>query len=170
MPNLGKYKVLIIILNLVLLLVYYNYSVLQKEQLLKDGQLILFRLAPVDPRSLMQGDYMVLNYEITQNIAELRRVEGELQKRGYVVFSLDQHQVAHYIRIQDGSIPLNSSEYLIKYTSPNGYNVRLGAESYFFQEGHAQRYEQAKYGGLKVDVQGNSVLAGLYNEEFQKIE
>ncbi|MFX7329222.1 GDYXXLXY domain-containing protein, partial [Acinetobacter baumannii] len=34
----------------------------QKEMLLKEGQLVLLPLAPVDPRSLMQGDYMALRY------------------------------------------------------------------------------------------------------------
>ena len=53
-----KYSSILIIANLVLLLVYFNWSVYQKEQTLKEGQLVLLQLAPVDPRSLMQGDYM----------------------------------------------------------------------------------------------------------------
>ena len=58
-----KYSSILIIANLVLLLVYFNWSVYQKEQTLKEGQLVLLQLAPVDPRSLMQGDYMRLNYK-----------------------------------------------------------------------------------------------------------
>ena len=50
----------IILINLILLLVYFNGSILSKEDLLKNGKLILLELAPVDPRSLMQGDYMSL--------------------------------------------------------------------------------------------------------------
>ena len=53
-----KYSRILIIANLILLLGYFNWSVYKKEQTLKDGQLILLQLAPVDPRSLMQGDYM----------------------------------------------------------------------------------------------------------------
>ena len=55
-----KYSRILIIANLILLLGYFNWSVYQKEQTLKEGQLVLLQLAPVDPRSLMQGDYMGL--------------------------------------------------------------------------------------------------------------
>ena len=58
-----KYSRILIIANLILLLGYFNWSVYKKEQTLKDGQLILLQLAPVDPRSLMQGDYMRLSYK-----------------------------------------------------------------------------------------------------------
>lgn len=36
------------------------------ERILSMGQPVLLRLAPVDPRSLMQGDYMRINYEVTR--------------------------------------------------------------------------------------------------------
>ena len=43
-----KYSRILIIANLILLLGYFNWSVYKKEQTLKDGQLILLQLAPVD--------------------------------------------------------------------------------------------------------------------------
>ncbi|WP_351125065.1 GDYXXLXY domain-containing protein, partial [Shewanella sp. T24-MNA-CIBAN-0130] len=46
-----------------------NYKIFQQEQLLANGEIILFELAPVDPRSLMQGDYMALNYDIARVIS-----------------------------------------------------------------------------------------------------
>ena len=57
-----KQSRILIITNLLLLLGYLNWSIYQKEQTLRDGQLVLFELAPVDPRSLMHGDYMSLRY------------------------------------------------------------------------------------------------------------
>ena len=41
-----------------------NYKVQQFEDVLATGKPIVLKIAPVDPRSLMQGDYMVLNYAI----------------------------------------------------------------------------------------------------------
>ena len=160
-----KYKWIIILLNLVLLLVYFNYSIFSKEQLLKDGQLIFLELAPVDPRSLMQGDYMVLRYKISDDV----RYEN-IPKRGYCVVQLDHSGIAHKIRFQEDINPLNKGEHLIEYTSPDRWNVNIGAESFFFQEGHAEKYEKAKYGGVKTDKKGNSLLTGLYNEQLKKIE
>lgn len=160
-----KYKWIIILLNLVILLVYFNYSVAKKEELLKDGQLVLLQLAPVDPRSLMQGDYMNLRYSISQNI----NVE-HLSKRGYCVVRLDNKGIAERIRFQQEKTPLNKGEYVIKYTASNEWNINIGAESFFFQEGHAEKYEKAKYGGVKIDKNGNSLLVGLYDEHLNNIK
>ena len=160
-----KYKWLIIVLNLILLLVYFNYSVIKKEELLKDGQLVLLKLAPVDPRSLMQGDYMALRYDISENIDY-----NKMPKRGYCVVRLDSCGVAEKVRFQKDIVPLNKGEMLIKYSASDRWNVNIGAESFFFQEGHAEKYEQAKYGGIKIDGKGNSLLIGLYDEQRKKIE
>ena len=51
-----KYSRILIIANLILLLGYFNWSVYQKEQTLKEGQLVLLQLAPVDPRRRRAGD------------------------------------------------------------------------------------------------------------------
>lgn len=160
-----KYKWIIVLLNLLLLLVYFNHSISKKEELLKDGQLILLELAPVDPRSLMQGDYMTLRYKISEDIDF-----DNVPKRGYCVVRLESSGIANKIRFQKDLTPLNEGEHLIEFTSSDKWNVNIGAESYFFQEGQAEKYEKAKYGGVKIDKNGNSLLIGLYNEQLQKIE
>ena len=160
-----KYNRLIIFLNLLLLLLYINHSVMKKEEILKDGQLVLLELAPVDPRSLMQGDYMALRYAVSRNIDY-----DSLPKRGYCVVRVDTNGVADKVRFQKDLTPLNDGEYLINYTSPDRWNLNVGAESFFFQEGQAEKYEKAKYGGIKIDKSGNSLLIGLYDEQRKKIE
>lgn len=162
---MNKYKWLIILLNLVLLLVYFNYSVMEKETLLKNGQPILLKLTPVDPRSLMQGDYMNLRYEISDNM----NME-KLPKRGYCVIKLDSKGIAERVRFQKDPTPLKTGEYLIKYSSPNQWRINIGAESFFFQEGQAEKYDKAVYGGIKTDQSGNSLLIGLYDEHLKLIK
>ncbi len=160
-----KYKWIIVLLNLVLLLIYFNHSIAKKEELLKDGQLVLLELAPVDPRSLMQGDYMALRYKISENIDF-----DNMPKRGYCVVVLDQNNRANKVRFQKDFTPLNKDEHLIEYTASDKWNINIGAESFFFQEGQAGKYEKAKYGGVKIDKDGNSLLVGLYDEQLRKIE
>ncbi|MDE6162343.1 MAG: GDYXXLXY domain-containing protein, partial [Bacteroides sp.] len=84
-----KYSRILIIANLILLLGYFNWSVYQKEQTLRNGQLVLFELAPVDPRSLMQGDYMRLNYKE----ASSDLVNEQNDTRGYAILQTDSNQV-----------------------------------------------------------------------------
>jgi uncharacterized membrane-anchored protein len=158
-----KLKWIIVLLNCVLLLFFFNRSVLSKESLLKDGKLMLLELAPVDPRSLMQGDYMSLRYAIVQGIAV-----DSVFPRGFVVVKLRSNGVAERIRIQENETPLIPGECAIRYTS-GSWSLKLGAESFFFQEGQSDKYANAKYGGLKADSNGETVLVGLFDEHLKQI-
>ena len=160
-----KYSRILIIVNLILLLGYFNWSVYQKEQTLKDGQLVLLQLAPVDPRSLMQGDYMRLNYkEASSNLPD-----EQTDTRGYAILRTDSNQVGEIVRLQNTLEPVNDNELVIRYQIINR-RLFLGAESFFFEEGQDTLYQKAVYGGLKVDDKGQSLLVGLYDEDFHLIQ
>lgn len=160
-----KYSRILIIVNLILLLGYFNWSVYQKEQTLKDGQLVLLQLAPVDPRSLMQGDYMRLNYkEASSNLPD-----EQTDTRGYAILRTDNNQVGEIVRLQNTLEPVNDNELVIKYKIINR-RLFLGTESFFFEEGQDTLYQKAVYGGLKVDDKGQSLLVGLYDEDFHLIQ
>ena len=154
-----------IIVNLILLLGYFNWSVYQKEQTLKDGQLVLLQLAPVDPRSLMQGDYMRLNYKE----ASSDLLDEQTGTRGYAILRTDSNQVGEIVRLQNTLEPINDNELVIKYKIINR-RLFVGAESFFFEEGQDTLYQKAVYGGLKVDDKGQSLLVGLYDEDFHLIQ
>lgn len=160
-----RYSRILIIVNLVLLLGYFNWSVYKKEQTLKDGQLVLLQLAPVDPRSLMQGDYMRLNYKEASSYL----VDEQTATRGYAILQTDSNQVGGIVRLQNALEPVNSNELVIKYKIVNN-RLFLGAESFFFEEGQDTLYQKAMYGGLKVDDKGQSLLVGLYDENFHSIQ
>lgn len=159
-----NWKIIIIAINVVGLLAFTNFSIFQKEQTLEKGQLVLLDLRPADPRSLMQGDYMNLRYAIMNDIDA-----QEIPTRGFVVVTLDSNNVAALVRTQKLAQPLFDGEHAIKYYAQD-WDVSIGAESYFFQEGHAERFDVARYGALKVDKSGESVLFGLYDEGFRHIQ
>lgn len=159
-----KYK-WVIIVNLIVVLIFFNLSVVKKEKILSDGKLILLELAPVDPRSLMQGDYMDLRYAIGDDVKYVKNL-----KRGFLVVELQENGVAERRRIQEKVTKLNKNEYLIEFNTRDWSGIQIGAESFFFQEGDAEKYEKAKYGGLKVDNKGNSVLIGLYDVNLKEIK
>jgi len=161
-----KYKNYIILLNLVIVLFLFNKSVLHKEETLKNGKLVLLKLAPVDPRSLMQGDYMRLRYAIARNIPK----DSISSKRGYCIVELDEKGIAQKKRFQNEVSPITDDEYAIRYNAKKWGNLDIGAESYFFQEGQSDKYEKAKYGGLMIDENGKSILEGLYDKDLQRIE
>jgi uncharacterized membrane-anchored protein len=142
-----------------------NWLIWEKEILLDEGQTMFLRLAPRDPRSLIQGDYMVLRYEIAGEVAARHR--DDLPARGNIVVRLDSRDVARFVRLDRGG-PLDEGERLLAYKRRG--RLRLGAESFFFQEGHAKHYESAaRYGELKVAPSGKSVLVGLRDENLEPL-
>ena len=164
---MSRIKKVIILVNLVLLLGYINWSIAAKEETLESGRLVLLELAPVDPRSLMQGDYMRLNYAISVRPDSSKKIS----KRGYCIVKIDANKVARLVRYQDELHPLKEGEQPIRYFYGGSrfMPVNLGAESYFFEEGTGKKYERAKYGGLKIDSEGNSILTGLYDDRYRLI-
>ncbi len=162
----------IIVLTTVVVLVTVNWAVWQKERHLSEGEIVYLELAPVDPRSLMQGDYMALNFalgnQIQSALYQSERDEDSLKAlNGYVVVRLDEQRIAHFQRLDDGS-SLGDDERRLRYRLRNG-QVRFATDAFFFQEGHGERYEPARYGQFRVNTKGEPLLVALYNAELTKL-
>ncbi len=142
-----------------------NWLIFQKEQLLREGKSVYLRLVPVDPRSLMQGDYMILRYQISTQAEQKRK---DIPSNGRLVLLVDNKGIASFRRFAQNSETLGPNEIFFQYKYRKGH-VKLGAESFFFQEGHGVYYERARYAELKVTPAGNAVLVGLCNDAVQRI-
>jgi uncharacterized membrane-anchored protein len=154
----------VIFAGLALVLVTLTALVIRKELVLARGTLVLLELAPVDPRSLIQGDYMVLDYAISRELGR----QDTLPPDGHLVLQLDEHGVGRFVRLHEPGTSLGPGEQLLRYRVRKG-RVRLGAEAFFFQEGHAEHYTGAKYGALRVAPSGDSVLVGLRDAKRQPL-
>jgi len=159
---MSKYATWLVLAGLVLVVGAANYTIRDRQQVVDTGQPILLELRPVDPRSLMQGDYMTLRY--AEPLFPNQKARGTLSRRGAFIVKLDADNVAKYSRLDDGT-PLAMNEVRLKYKllDERG-SIRLGAESFFFEEGQADVYNGARFGVLHVDASGNSVLVGLADE------
>jgi len=146
-------------LGLVLTLGAANYDIIGKQRIVEDGARILLPIRPADPRSLLQGDYMTLRYAPTALPPDA--LSESLPRRGTAIVKLDADGVAEFARLDDGAA-LNDGERRLKYKRRlYEHEVSYGADSFFFQEGDADRYAQAKYSVLRVDAEGNNILVGL---------
>jgi uncharacterized membrane-anchored protein len=144
-----------------------NYSIVAKERLLAGGAVVFLELAPVDPRSLMQGDYMALRFRIANDAAPaLRGPQGALTD-GRIVAALDGLGVASYRRLHAGE-PVASNEVLLRYRMRNG-EMKFATNAYFFQEGTARRYEAARYGEFRVAPDGDLLLTGLRDKDLKSL-
>ena len=149
-------SVIVVALTIVIL-VLFNISIYDREQTIANGETLFLELAPVDPRSLMQGDYMRLRYAI-ERTAPVDRLEDH-ERRGYLVIRANSAKVAQFFRFHDGE-PLNPNEKLVRFHKQ--YNqIRIVPDAFFFQEGHAALYDAARYGAFRFDDRGRHVLVGL---------
>ena len=173
-----------------------NYKVQQFEDVLATGKPVVLKIAPVDPRSLMQGDYMVLNYAIlsefqqsqvlsesnesldsnepidtvesneTTGIDESSRPSG---KKAYILVHLDKNHVATFCEEQS-EIPTD-----FKHCTPNVYlpiryngswHPKLPSQDYFFAEGKGEHYAQAEYAEYRFK-DGILLLARLLDKDLK---
>jgi len=144
----------------VLVLLATHLAIVQKEALLANGRVVLLELAPVDPRSLVQGDYMALQFRLADDVLAVERAMAAAgSSDGRLVLRNDANGVARLARRDDGRA-LQPGEFLLRYRVRHGV-VRFATDAYFFQEGTAARYEAARYGEFRVDDDGDAILTGL---------
>lgn len=156
--------------GLLLVLVAAGWSVLENERILADGQVVRLALAPVDPRSLMQGDYMALNYAVQDRLRDSRPFED-----GFVVVQVDARGVGAFVRTQPRAAPVSPDEvalrYRVRYDSRRSIrnSLRFATNAFFFEEGSGPRYEQAKYGEFRVGPNGEPRLVALLDGELARL-
>lgn len=168
------YKI-IAVAALILTLSAVNWSIVSKEKHLSDGKTIYLELAPRDPRSLMQGDYMALNFsianELQRTLAVTRNTQESVQDtgniNGVVVVTLDERNVAKYRRIDNDEI-LADNEIKIQFRVRDK-KVKFATNAFFFQEGKASIYQPARYGQFKVDDNGELLLAAMYDKDLKEL-
>src|SRR5688572_30368159 len=138
----------LIVLGALLVFGSVNYSIFAKERVRNHGEVIYLELAPVDPRSLMQGDYMALRFTVQTHF---RRDTAD----GRIPLQLDERRVATLAYLS------NEAPIRVRYRVRND-GIWLGTNAYFFEEGTAGRYADARYGKFRVDAEsGEAVLVAL---------
>lgn len=152
----------LIVLGALLVLGAVNVAIVGKERIKREGEVVYLPLAPVDPRSLMQGDYMALRFAMADEIARRDAAHHRLQRgeSALAAVSLDARRIA---TLADD--PARASIQL-RYRLRGG-SVWLGTNAFFFEEGSAKRFQDAKYGEFRVDREsGEAVLVGLRSDKL----
>lgn len=138
-----------------------NHAIYTKERVIRSGETIYLELAPVDPRSLMQGDYMALRFQLASEIEDARS-SGRLRTDDALApLQLDESRIAR--------LGTSDADPQIRFRIRQG-GVWLGTNAYFFEEGSAERYTSARFGEFKLDpASGEAVLVGLRDEELRAL-
>jgi uncharacterized membrane-anchored protein len=151
----------LILLGAVIVLAAIDVSIAGKESVKRNGEIVYLDLAPRDPRSLMQGDYMALRFRLAQEIetslhsgAPVNPAASDAES-GFANIVLDEKRIASLAK------PGALSTLRIRYRLRKG-GVWLGTNAFFFEEGTDRRYASARYGEFRLDAaSGEAVLVGL---------
>jgi len=146
------------------------YTMVAKQEALRQqGQTVYLALAPLDPRSMMQGDYMALSYAITNklNHDRLDSAHAPQPDSGVVIIQLDDQSVGTFVRYDTGGA-LAPGELRLKFHHKDWMAV-IGAESYFIPEGSGPIFAHAVYGELKVDPDGTPLLVALCDKDRNRL-
>lgn len=144
-----------------------NWDVRGKEQVIAHGQRILVPLIPVDPRSLMQGDYMALRFDLPPAVSEgLANIIGP---KAYVRAAVDGQGIATVQALVTDRKQAGAGEVVLPLKRLKGQWV-LVTDAYFFPEGQGTHFESGKYGDFRVLPDGRALLVGLADAEGKPIE
>jgi uncharacterized membrane-anchored protein len=151
----------------VIVLALANWTVFQRERHLAEGKVVLLELAPVDPRSLMQGDYMALRFKAADDAFGRWGKIKDVPVDGRIIVKLDERGVGSFVR-RDGGEPLAQNEVALRYRIRNE-RLKFATNAYFFQEGHAKIYDAARYGEFRVAPSGELLLAHMVGAKFERL-
>lgn len=141
-----------------LLLASINLAIWQKEQLIAHSTVVYVELAPLDPRSLVGGDYMQLNPAIPPELAQ--QWQASYDPRGLLI-RRGADGVARFVA--PPSAPNQApgpDEYWLD-ARVDGRRLILESNVWYFREGDGARLAQARYGEYRIDARGHALLVGL---------
>jgi uncharacterized membrane-anchored protein len=156
------------------------YMIYDRQVMLSSSRVVTLKVAPVDPRDIFRGDYVILSYDISR--LDLSKIDGEdefgYDDKVYVSLVRDGDLWKAAAIAQDkpvaiqGSIPVRGTVTLFQPPnsasptigpdgqpspqqppSPPTVSVSYGIESYFVPQGTGREIEEERQkGDLSVDV------------------
>ena len=135
--------------------------VVQRAGILRSGQEVRLETAPVDPRDLFRGDYVVLDYRIgTVNVPSNVTTSFKRGQRVFVTLRPDQNNKAKAVAIAAEQPAATGNDIVIAgfvtatstcqlndagtrdcKLGSNAVGVRYGLETYFVPEGEGKKIE-----------------------------
>ena len=162
----SKARMALLLVGALLVFGAVNWDVRGKEQVIAHGQRILVPLQPVDPRSLMQGDYMALRFEIPPTVRE--GLEKVVEPSIKVLAQVDAQGRAKILRMIGPKESAGAGQILLPLKRLKGEWVVV-TDAFFFTEGEGAQYEQAQFGDFRVLPDGRALLVGMADRDGQPI-
>lgn len=159
-------------------------GILYFENLRTNGTTVILETEPVDPRSLMRGDYVILNYSISlvprDQFAQFLKIIWDTKVRKipvYTILELDQSNrvVSHTHTLEEPKNTLYISGFITKWVSDTEFFVRdmridYGIGQYFVPEWKGWTIERVGRAWWESIGEKLEVKISTYNGRSQIID
>ena len=176
-----KLSHLTLILTTLLAIIYVNVYAWQSQQIKLRGKILFLELAPVDPLSLVQGQYMILRFGIEKEYDATQEDQHIIENsRGNVlaIINLDNRRIGTLTGLKaidqwqqqpnpNGTLLLQVHAWHTN--SDESYTIQIQQNSFLFQENTEDRYTEAKYGMFRVQENGQYVLTDLADKHLRPL-
>ena len=153
------------------------YMIYDRQTMLNSSRVVTLKVAPVDPRDIFRGDYVILNYAISR--LELDKLAGDdAFTNGETVFVTLQRQGTDWNAVAiararpylvQGGVPIRGTVDFVEFADkaiPVAVTVSYGIESYFVPEGTGRAIEEERQKGdltadIAIDGQGRAAIKAL---------
>lgn len=153
--------------------------------ILRSGTEVMLKTAPVDPRDLLRGDYVVLSYDISQ--VPVEKILGETPAVGeaeplHVLLRKGPDGFATLVSAAFAPIAPGGPDEVILVSDPvtwydgqTSLSVSYGIEAYYVPEGEGQALEAARGTealsvAVRVSREGEAQIRALYLDGRQAYE
>lgn len=125
----------------------------RSEAILADGRVVYVPTRPRDPRSLVQGDFHRLRYDLKSGASDA----------GYLALTVDDRGVVVADRPLTGEPA--PDEVRVAYRMVDG-EPQIAPTSFLIEEGTGSEYTAARYAELRVGDDGRALLVRLRTEDL----
>ncbi|MGB8002272.1 MAG: GDYXXLXY domain-containing protein [Anaerobacillus sp.] len=145
----------------ILMVIFVTYNGIKNEVAIQSGKEVRLALEPVDPRSMLQGDYVNLRYDISTLAGATNFTANKKIKVVLSPTSEKTYEYGGYYKMEgnwnkpyeptDGDIVVNGITY-------SNNDVQYGIESFFIPEGSGDEFEDITVAVIKVSENGDALL------------
>ncbi len=181
---------IVLLLTAITSLTYVGAIVVRHEKVAASEGTVFLQLAPVDPLSLFQGQYMNVEFMAERRLYEGSALNGAKSGHTLAVIELDGRNIGTVREFippyptlsqkQELSSDYGTGKFLLfgvrlgsvggdrkpQFGESRKYKIWIDQQQFLFQENNEDRYSNAKYGYFRVASDGSYQLIDLADENL----
>ena len=154
-----------------------GYMIFDRVAMLNSADVVTLKVKPVDPSDMFRGDYVILNYDISEIYTANLAGDHHFVQDGFAYVTLEQKDGVWGAVAVNGVMPARvagqvvlrgevKSVYATETSAPPTIRLTYGIESFFLPQGQGKVIEDERQKGdltadIAVDAQGRGTIKAI---------